>query len=111
MTHGDGTGMIAGEAIQLGIPINEKRIYFGGVIGGYWYYCTLVALFFPAINKAKSIGQRVACINNQKQLQMAHIAFSDDHGDKILYSSAWKQEKSASYAWMAGSLNLSTYWK
>jgi hypothetical protein len=40
---------------------------------------------------------------------MAHIAFSDDHGDKILYSSAWKYEKCASYAWMAGSLNLSTY--
>ena len=40
---------------------------------------------------------------------MAHTMFSDDHGDKILYSSSWKYEKCASYAWMAGSLNLSTY--
>ena len=69
----------------------------------------LVALLLPAINKAKSIGQRVKCINNEKQLQMAHTVFSDDHGDKILYSSAWKYEKCASYAWMAGSLNLSSY--
>ena len=69
----------------------------------------LVALLLPAINKAKSVGQRVACINNQKQLQMAHTVFSDDHGDKILYSSSWKYEKSAKYAWMAGSLNLSKY--
>ena len=69
----------------------------------------LVALLLPAINKAKSIGQRVTCINNEKQLQMAHTVFSDDHGDKILYSSAWKYEKCASYAWMAGSLNLSSY--
>ncbi len=69
----------------------------------------LFALLLPALNKAKSIGQRVACINNQKQLQMSHIAYSDDHGDKILYSSAWKYERCAAYAWMAGSLNLSTY--
>ena len=69
----------------------------------------LSALLLPAINKAKSISQRAACINNQKQLQMAHTMFSNDHGDKILYSSSWKYEKSAKYAWMAGSLNLSTY--
>jgi len=49
----------------------------------------LTALLLPALGKAKSIAQRVACINNQKQLQMAHSIFSDDHGDKILYSSAW----------------------
>ena len=48
----------------------------------------LAALLLPALGKAKSIGQRVACISNQKQLQMAHSIFSDDHGDKILYSSA-----------------------
>jgi len=69
----------------------------------------LVALMLPAINKAKSAGQQAICINNQKQLQMAHMTFSDDHGDKILYSSAWKQEKTAPYAWAPGSLNLSKY--
>ena len=69
----------------------------------------LAALLLPAINKAKSISQRATCISNQKQLQMGHMIFSDDHGDKILYSSSWKYEKCASYAWMAGSLNLSTY--
>ena len=69
----------------------------------------LAALLLPALGKAKSVGQRVACISNQKQLQMAHMTFSDDHGDKILYSSAWKQERSAPYAWMSGSLNLSKY--
>jgi len=69
----------------------------------------LVALMLPAINKAKSVGQRVACINNQKQLQMAHMTFSDDHDDKILYSSAWKHEPSAPYAWAPGSLNVSQF--
>ena len=69
----------------------------------------LVALMLPAINKAKSVGQRVACINNQKQLQMAHMTFSDDHDDKILYSSAWKYEPSAPYAWAPGSLNVSQF--
>ena len=69
----------------------------------------LVALLLPAINKAKSISQRVVCINNQKQLQMAHTMFSDDHGDKILYSSSWKYEKCAKYTWAPGSLNVSKY--
>jgi len=69
----------------------------------------LAALLLPALGKAKSIAQRAACINNQKQLQMAHTMFSDDHGDKILYSSSWKYEKSAKYAWTSGSLNLSKY--
>ena len=69
----------------------------------------LVALLLPAINKAKSVGQRVACINNQKQLQMAHMTFSDDHGDKILYSSSWKYERCSEYTWAPGSLNLSKY--
>ena len=69
----------------------------------------LAALLLPALGKAKSIAQRVACINNQKQLQMAHMTFSDDHGDKILYSSGWKHERSAPYAWTSGSLNISRY--
>ena len=55
----------------------------------------LAALLLPAIGKAKSISQRATCISNEKQLQMAHTVFSDDHGDKILYSSAWKYEKCA----------------
>ena len=69
----------------------------------------LAALLLPALGKAKSIGQRVACINNQKQLQMAHMTFSDDHGDKILYSSSWKYERCSEYTWAPGSLNLSKY--
>ena len=69
----------------------------------------LVALLLPAVSRAKSVGQKATCINNQKQLQMAHTMFSDDHGDKILYSSAWKYERCAPYAWMSGSLNLSQY--
>ena len=69
----------------------------------------LAALLLPAIVKAKSVGQKAVCISNQKQLQMAHTMFSDDHGDKILYSSAWKYESCAPYAWISGSLNISKY--
>ena len=69
----------------------------------------LAALLLPALGKAKSIAQRVACINNQKQLQMAHMIFGDDHGDKILYSSSWKSERCSKYTWAPGSLNISKY--
>ena len=54
----------------------------------------LTALLLPALGKAKSIAQRAACINNQKQLQMAHSIFSDDHGDKI-YTQALGNKKGA----------------
>ena len=69
----------------------------------------LAALLLPAVNKAKSVAQRVTCINNQKQLQMGHMIFSDNHGDKILYSSSWKYERCSEYTWAPGSLNLSKY--
>ena len=69
----------------------------------------LAALLLPEIAKSKSIAQRVTCISNQKQLQMAHMTFSDDHGDKILYSSSWKYERCSEYTWAPGSLNLSKY--
>ena len=69
----------------------------------------LAALLLPVIAKSKSIAQRATCISNQKQLQMGHMIFSDDHGDKILYSSSWKYEKCSKYTWAPGSLNISLY--
>jgi prepilin-type N-terminal cleavage/methylation domain-containing protein len=69
----------------------------------------LTALLLPALGNAKSIAQRATCISNQKQLQMGHMIFSDDHGDKILYSSSWKYERCSKYTWAPGSLNISKY--
>lgn len=69
----------------------------------------LAALLLPAIIKAKSVGERTVCINNQRQLQLGHTLFSNDHDDKILYSSSWSHEHTAPYAWATGNLNKADY--
>ena len=48
----------------------------------------LVALLLPAVSRAKSVGQKATCINNQKQLQMAHTC--------LLYTSPSPRDLSTS---------------
>ena len=39
----------------------------------------LAALLLPALSRSKEQGQRVACINNLKQLSLAWVMYADDH--------------------------------
>jgi len=38
----------------------------------------LAALLLPALAKAQERGKRIACLNNEKQLQLASMMYSDD---------------------------------
>jgi len=42
----------------------------------------LAGLLLPALAKAKSKAQRIACVNNLKQLGIGFTLWADDHGDK-----------------------------
>jgi prepilin-type N-terminal cleavage/methylation domain-containing protein len=43
----------------------------------------LAAMLLPALSKAKEKAQRAACINNQKQILLAHMMYLADNNDKI----------------------------
>jgi prepilin-type N-terminal cleavage/methylation domain-containing protein/prepilin-type processing-associated H-X9-DG protein len=43
----------------------------------------LASLLLPALSKAKAKGQGTACMNNLKQLQLAHLMYADDNGDRL----------------------------
>ncbi|UCG56507.1 MAG: type II secretion system protein [Phycisphaerales bacterium] len=48
----------------------------------------LMAILFPALNRAKEQGKRAACMNNLKQMGLAWIVYSDENDDKIVNGEA-----------------------
>ena len=43
----------------------------------------LAALLLPALAKAKARAQRIACLNNQKQIGLSLTMWAGDHGDRF----------------------------
>ena len=54
----------------------------------------LAAMLLPALNKAKEKANRTTCINNLKQLLLAHIMYGTDNNDFIAHPNADSQ-----YSW------------
>jgi prepilin-type N-terminal cleavage/methylation domain-containing protein len=46
----------------------------------------LAAMLLPALSKAKERAQRTQCINNQKQLLLAHLMYVSDYRDSIAFA-------------------------
>src|SRR5579871_4185644 len=43
----------------------------------------LAAMLLPALSKAKEKAYRTTCINNMKQLLLAHVMYGTDNNDSI----------------------------
>ena len=44
----------------------------------------LAAMLLPALNNARRQGQAITCVNNFKQLGMAHHAYADDNAERFV---------------------------
>src|SRR5579863_10396398 len=66
----------------------------------------LAALLLPALSQAKLKAERTACINNQKQLTMAWVMYTDDDGDALPPNASINVSWTTS--WVAGILSWDT---
>jgi prepilin-type N-terminal cleavage/methylation domain-containing protein/prepilin-type processing-associated H-X9-DG protein len=48
----------------------------------------LMAILFPALNRAREQGRRAVCLSNLKQLGLAWIMYADENDDKIVNGEA-----------------------
>ncbi|HTI71326.1 MAG TPA: type II secretion system protein [Candidatus Limnocylindria bacterium] len=67
----------------------------------------LAGMLLPALAKAKSKGQGTACINNLRQLQLAHAMYPLDNEDRITQPGNSRDEK---YSWVGGWLGWPGSW-
>ena len=43
----------------------------------------LAALLLPVLSRAKASAKRIACISNERQINLAVRLYADDHGDVV----------------------------
>jgi prepilin-type N-terminal cleavage/methylation domain-containing protein len=60
----------------------------------------LAAMLLPALAKAKEKALRAQCINNQKQLLMAHMMYVGDNNDRIALPSYSNGGKNVEAGWL-----------
>jgi prepilin-type N-terminal cleavage/methylation domain-containing protein len=63
----------------------------------------LAAMLLPALAKAKSRAHRIACLNNQKQLLLCWIMYSEDNGDRLTPNP--KNPSATNPGWILGKMN------
>jgi len=64
----------------------------------------LAALLLPALAQAKQKAFRISCLNNMKQLQLAHIMYTGDNSEHFPVNGGSQGYGAGNYNWVAGSL-------
>ena len=61
----------------------------------------LASMLLPALGKAKTKAQGIACLNNEKQLTLAWLMYADDHNDNLV----WNDLTPDGSGWVRGIMN------
>ncbi len=64
----------------------------------------IAALLLPALARAKTKAQAIACLNNLKQIGLAWIMYADDHNGVL--ACAPNQGGIGAFDWVGGGLNF-----
>ena len=67
----------------------------------------LAGMLLPALSKAKTKAQGIACMNNLKQLQLAWLMYPDDHDDYLPPNPEGRAQNVVGHGWVSGLLNFS----
>ncbi|MBT5707080.1 type II secretion system GspH family protein [bacterium] len=61
----------------------------------------LAGMLLPSLSKAKSSGQRISCVNSQRQLGLAWVMYKDDNEDKLVENGRGTPSRSRRW-WVSG---------
>ena len=62
----------------------------------------LAALLFPAVSQAKHRARRVQCTNNEKQLAVTWMLYSDDNSERLVSNGGRGGRAAPPYLWIHG---------
>ena len=64
----------------------------------------LAGLLLPALNKARALAQRTACLSNLRQLGLSWTLYSGDNDGRLVESYAGTAQSPNPYAWVLGNV-------
>jgi len=65
----------------------------------------LAGMLLPALTRAKSKAQSIACLSNLNQLQLAWVLYKDDNEDKLVYNDL-NASTVGGQSWILGTMHL-----
>jgi prepilin-type N-terminal cleavage/methylation domain-containing protein/prepilin-type processing-associated H-X9-DG protein len=102
-------------ATGLKLPAQSRRIRNGGftlieLLVVIAVIAILAGLLLPVLAKAKGQAQKIACLNNMKQLQLAWQMYAGEHDDRIAPndSRAGNGDNPYTPSWVAGAMCYET---